>query len=90
MSDKRPAPGWGVKSASTDPQVIVDAFMDTQAPHVGVAMGESGLLAVDIDRHEGKPDGEASLEALDIEIPATWAHTSMSGRGRHLVFAAPT
>lgn len=89
MSDKKPASGWGVTRASTDPQVVVDAFVETAAPHVGVAMGASGLVAMDVDQHEGGANGEESLAGLDVEVPTTWEHTSMSGRGRHVVFAAP-
>jgi AAA domain/Bifunctional DNA primase/polymerase, N-terminal len=90
-ADKTPARGWGVTRATRDPELIVEAFVTTGAPLVGVAMGASGLLAVDIDRHEGGADGFASLAAAGDEalLPATWSHTSTSGRGEHHLYAAP-
>ncbi|WP_288451540.1 AAA family ATPase [uncultured Microbacterium sp.] len=90
LADKRPAKGWGVTSATADPQVIVDAFVATGAPLVGVAMGASGLLAVDIDRHPGGADGFASLAELGAEapLPATVSHASLSGAGAHHLYSA--
>lgn len=87
MADKRPAPGWGVTKATTDAQVIVDAFVTSGAPLVGVACGASRIVVVDVDRHEGGADGFASLGELPLS--KTWTHTSNSGRGLHLVYAAP-
>lgn len=89
MADKRPAPGWGVTKATTDPQAIVDAFMATGAPLVGVACGASGIAVVDIDRHEGGANGFASVAARPVALPPTWGHTSTGGEGMHLVYAAP-
>lgn len=89
LADKRPAPGYGVTSATTDPQAIADAFITTGAPLVGVACGASGIVVVDIDRHPGAPDGLASVAEAGVELPATWVHTSMSGTGLHAVYAAP-
>lgn len=89
LTDKSPAPGWGVTRATTDPELIVAAFIDTGAPLVGVACGASGLIVVDIDRHPGAPDGYASLTEAAVELPTTWRHPSISGTGEHVVYAAP-
>lgn len=88
-ADKSPAAGWGVTRATTDPQVIVDAFIDTAAPLVGVACGASGVIVVDIDRHPGGADGFASLAEAGPDLPPTWRHTSISGAGEHAVYAVP-
>ncbi|MFJ2544382.1 AAA family ATPase [Microbacterium sp. NPDC087589] len=87
---KRPAGGLSVYDATTDPQRIVDLWTDHPGSLVGVACGASGLLVVDIDRHEGGADGFASLDAARVALPETWQHASLSGRGAHLVYAAPS
>ncbi|MDQ0645653.1 AAA family ATPase [Microbacterium murale] len=86
---KRPAGRLGVYDATTDPQRIVDLWTDHPGSLVGVACGASGLLVVDIDRHEGGADGFASLDAAAVDLPETWQHASLSGKGSHLVYAAP-
>ncbi|MBZ4485973.1 AAA family ATPase [Microbacterium sp. cx-55] len=87
-ADKRPAlPRFGVMSATTDPQVIADAFIESAAPLVGVACGASGLVVVDIDVHAGGENGFRSIATADVDLPATWSHASLSGEGRHIVYS---
>jgi hypothetical protein len=81
----------GVKDATAEPVRIREWWARAPDSNVGVAVGASGLVVVDVDQHPGGADGGASLAALEAEhgeLPDT-VEAITGGGGRHLVFAAP-
>lgn len=80
----------GHLEATLDPEIIGTWFtIDFPGAGVGVHMGASGLVALDIDvRPDQQKDGYVSLDAQWLEIPETYAYETSRG-GRHLIYAAP-
>ncbi|MBN1435419.1 bifunctional DNA primase/polymerase, partial [Candidatus Fermentibacterales bacterium] len=77
------------KAASTDPEQIRRWWIQFPDAAIGVLTGRAGgLLVIDID----VPDGEESLQALEIEVRqrlvATVSQVTPRG-GRHLFFRYP-
>jgi hypothetical protein len=75
----------GVKSASTDPDIIRRWF--ERAPAANLAVSTKRLVVIDVDpRH----DGDATLDVLerDHEFPPTW-RVLTGGGGEHIYFACP-
>jgi hypothetical protein len=77
----------GSLNASTDESVITSMFTPFPQALVGVRLDRSGLMCIDIDRHEGV-DGMKSYNALKAvygELPETPVQRSVSGKGYHLI-----
>ena len=82
---KHPRGCYGLNHASTDLERVA-CWWHAQ-PEANVGLRCDGLLVVDVDGL----DGERSLELLESELgdlPPT--REQRSGRGRHLLYAAPT
>lgn len=76
--------GW-YENASSDKEKIKAWWTKWPDAYVGLPTGEKNMLwVIDVDVKNGK-DGEASLDAVDAEIPATLDQTTASG-GRHLFY----
>jgi hypothetical protein len=88
---KRPAVKWVTeKDYSNDPDEVAGWFRDGE--NIGVALGPSGLLVIDPDRHDH--DGVAELDKLCKELAddGDWPDTltiHTAGNGYHLYFANP-
>jgi bifunctional DNA primase/polymerase-like protein/AAA domain-containing protein len=75
----------GLKGATTDPEVIRGWWADHPSANIGLPTGAgSGLVVVDIDRHEGLTE----LTARFGELPETREHQTGSGRAQ-LIFRHP-
>ena len=94
------APLWSTKSkfphgaldASTDAGVIDELWKPYPDALIAVRLDKSGLMAIDVDNHEGKPSGELSLARLAAkygDLPTTVSQISVSGKGWHYIFKAP-
>lgn len=84
---KHPATRNGLKDASTDPNRIQNMFASSRPYNVAVATGpESNIFVVDVDGMPGET-ALASLVAANSPLPKTL--TSLTGRGRHLIFRHP-
>lgn len=88
-SDKSPMTKFcphAVNSATTDPELITKWFTAAPFALVGIAMGErSGIVAVDIDTHTGRPNGFRFLEKLGVrpeEISPFYETTPSGGEHR--------
>ena len=80
---KHPRTPSGVKDASKDPTVVAAWWERWPDANVAVATGQaSGVVVVDVDG----PEGEEALVELCGNPPTP---TSLTGKGRHLFFAAP-
>ena len=81
--DKRPAPGFMWKLYATNDPRRVEAIWRYKDFMVGIHLGRSGLFVLDLDRHEGCPDGVAAFDALVDEhgMPplAPWSKTPSGG-----------
>ena len=90
--EHRPFIEGGFKNASVDKATIRDWWTRWPGAAIGVRTGEAaGFFAIDIDRHEGGQDGEASLTDLEARhgaLPATVTNIT-GGGGRHLLFRWP-
>jgi hypothetical protein len=80
----------GVLEATKDVARIHEWWARSPRASVGIAMGASGLVALDVDQHG--TDGEESLRRLEADhepLPETVVGLT-GGGGRHLVYRAPT
>jgi putative DNA primase/helicase len=75
----------GAKSASRDPELLTRWWSLWPDANVGIAMGASGLVALDEDPRNG---GDLSNLAVPPEDLRTLTSRS-GGGGRHLIFTAP-
>ena len=88
---KVPRTARGHLDASTDASVIECWWQEWPASGIGVACKTSRLLVVDVDQHEGGPDGAGSLASLERQhgrLPGTWRVVT-GGGGLHLYFRVP-
>ncbi len=89
---KHPRTRRGFKDATTDPKQIEEWFAKWPDSNIGIATGEvSGIVVVDVDRHEGGPDGVAAIQRLQREfghLPAG-PYSETGGGGYHYFFAYP-
>src|SRR5262249_34460214 len=77
----------GVRDATTDETIITQWWTTYPDANIGIATGAvSRILVLDVDGDEG----EASLAALEREHgPLPLSPIALTGKGRHLYFAAP-
>lgn len=85
---KRPEPGWR-DTIITDP-----AFLRAWPPgaNVGVACRASGVVGLDLDRHDGGPDGVATFAGLCADRGQLWPDTltvATPHGGLHIYFRVP-
>jgi putative DNA primase/helicase len=78
----------GQDDASNDPDVVRDWWVHHPDANYGINLRASGLTAVDLDQHDGAPDGVASWASLAgaASQPRTKTVTTATGNGVHLVF----
>lgn len=91
QANKRPVYGFNdwEGNASMDPQLIKSWWSSYSSPLPAIAPGRSGHAVVDVDKHEGKPDGDVSLENAGIVFDSSvFSGTSISGNGKHFWFRA--
>lgn len=92
---KKPLTKNGFLDASNDPEQVEKWWDETPEAWPGVAMGKSGLLAVDFDVHKDSDgniqvDGIENFSELWLDIPETFLFDSVSGAGgQQYVFKAP-
>lgn len=92
--DKTPYAADGLKSASLDPYYVLETFEKYPKAHIAIHCGMSGITVLDIDYKadaEGNAtvDGYESLDLAWLEIPSSFAYSSLSGNGRHIMYRAP-
>ena len=84
----------GLKSATLDPWYAQEWFEKTRAPYVGIVTGRSGIVVLDLDYKEDEhrsvvKDGFESLTQEWLEVPESFSYASLSGAGKHIMYAAP-
>lgn len=87
LTGKHPATSNGLKAATTDTNIIHNLFTSSRPYNIGVATGAiSGIFVLDVDGMEG----EAALADLQGHFgPLPRTLTSLTGRGRHIIFQHP-
>jgi len=86
---KRAAPGWQGRCTS-DPAALRRLWVP--GDNIGVGCRASNVAGIDLDRHEGKPDGIATFEALCAGLGQPWPVTltvRTPHGGLHLYFRVP-
>jgi hypothetical protein len=86
---KQAAPGWHAR-CTADPAAIAASWRP--GDNIGVGCRASGIVVIDLDRHDGKPDGVATFRRLLAEAGASWPVTltvATAGGGLHLYFTPP-
>lgn len=78
---------WATES-SNDPIVVAQWFEKYPDALIGIHMGPSGMVGIDLDDKHGK-NGAASLAAAGLELPETFNYATASGNGRHYITRAP-
>lgn len=87
---KRPIPGCGLSTATTDPERIAAWWQRAPGAAPAVACRAAGLVVVDLDvNHRDGADGLAWWEAHASAEPNRAFVARTPAGGRHLVFAAP-
>lgn len=85
-AEKKPIVESGFKSASRDPAIITEMFMQPGAILIGVPTGRaSKLVAIDVDPRHG---GDTWLHKHQHHMPRTLTHSTPSG-GLHFIFRDP-
>ena len=84
---KHPVPFNGLKAATTDRTRLENMFASPRPYNLAVATGAtSNIFVLDVDGMEGE-QALAALEQANTPLPRTL--TSLTGRGRHLIFRHP-
>lgn len=87
---KRPKTEHGHIDATTDAETLAVWFsIDFPNAKVGVEMGRSGLVALDLDDKVQGVNGRISVEDAWLEIPDTYNYKTNKGEGRHYIYTAP-
>src|SRR5690606_23365786 len=92
---KKPATQHGFQDATNDPFYVEDLFERHPNARVGVWMGASGFLAVDIDVKRSPEgdilvDGFENFELLWEDLPDTHSFDSVSqAGGKQYIYLAP-
>lgn len=89
QENKRPVYGFSdwEGNASTDHDLIKRWWATYPNSLPAIAPGRSGHAVVDVDKHDGKEDGEVSLSKEGISFdPSVFSGTSVSGNGKHFWF----
>lgn len=86
---ERYVPGWPGLWSSSDPAVIQERWRP--GDNVGVSCRASWVVGLDLDQHDGGPDGVAGFGRLCTAIDGGWPATLTirSPHGLHLYFRAP-
>lgn len=92
---KKPGTPNGFYDATKDPGYVHDLFEKHPNAEVGVWMGESGLVAADIDVKRD-PEGNILIDGFEeferawLDLPPTFEFDSISGAGgKQFIYAAP-
>ena len=90
---KTPLTRRGFKDATTDVEQIKRWWTDNPTACIAYPTGEpSGIICIDVDRHDGGTDGFAELEALAVQgfrLPAEMTVVETPSNGWHILFRAP-
>lgn len=84
---KRPFGGNGHLDATNDAQVAATMFSEHPNALAAINTGRSGVVVLDIDRHDDI-NGFESLEQAWYEVPDTWSYDTKNS-GKHVVYKAP-
>jgi len=80
----------GHLNATTDEGVIMSWWEQFPTANIGIACASSGIIAIDIDRHEGKPDGVEKYKRLEGYEKSPFGPQALTGSGGlHLIYRAP-
>lgn len=82
---KIPATRHGHNDATVDPGRIIKCWGEHPDLNIGVALGASSLVAVDVDVDAYKPDCKFDKFMRGIEMPTTLVQNSANG-GIHYIF----
>lgn len=92
---KKPGTENGFYDATLDPGYVHDLFERHPNAEVGVWMGESGLVAADIDVKRD-PEGNVLIDGFEefdrawLDLPETFSFDSISGAGgKQFIYLAP-
>ncbi len=86
---KAAGPGWQ-RRCTADLEVLARTWPD--GANIGVGCRASGIVGLDLDRHDGGPDGVAVFAALCRIYGQPWPDTltvATPHDGRHLYFRVP-
>jgi hypothetical protein len=86
---KRAGPGWQ-RRCTSDPAALARTWPD--GANIGVGCRASGVVGLDLDRHDGGPDGIAAFAALCRLYAQPWPDTltvATPHSGPHLYFRVP-
>jgi len=89
---KHPRTRNGFKDATVDAAKIREWFSKWPESNIGIATGaDSAIVVVDVDRHEGGPDGVEQLREIARAVGRLPAgpYAETGGGGYHFVFAYP-
>jgi archaellum biogenesis ATPase FlaH len=86
---KEPLPLNGLEAGTTSPRKIDAMWQMHPDAWVGVWCGPSGIIVGDIDEHDGAKDGRETLRDHDVTEPETYSYGTLSGHGRHYIYAGP-
>lgn len=88
---KKPLTSNGHKDATTDERIIRQWWTKWPDANIGLALEPSGLLAIDMDRHEGKPDGVKAYNKLrgENKFPDKTPVSISGGNGYHIIVKRP-
>ncbi|WP_051154007.1 AAA family ATPase [Paraburkholderia graminis] len=81
----------GMNDATCDPETIKKWWCAVPDANIGINCVASGLVVVDIDRHEGKANGYETLSALEAEHGPLQSRVAVrtGGGGEHRFFRVP-
>lgn len=80
---KHPRTQNGLKDATRAPDIVREWFARWPGANIGIATGAiSGIVVLDVDG----PEGEKAVDGLGWNAPTP---TSLTGKGRHLLFRHP-
>ena len=86
---KRAAPGWHGR-CTADPAAVAASWRP--GDNIGVGCRASRIVGVDLDRHDGGPDGRETFAALCARARRPWPSTltvATAHGGLHLYFRVP-
>jgi len=72
MPDKRPLVKWGEEATTDKERIATWWLIDHPGAAIGMHMGKSGLVGVDLDVDKGSGSGVDNLKAARITLPETW------------------